>query len=217
MLRFGLLFTLALAGSATLLDRIEVVVDHQVITELALEEDIRVTAFLNEAPVSASIEQRRAAVSRLIDQSLIEREMTLSHYPWTDESAITEAVDQVRQAQGGNFDLNLNLSRYQLSLAELRQHLALQAAILRFVAVRFRPELGISDADMEEYYRRQTSTWTTSHPNQPVPSFDNSRAEIRRALIEERTNRALDDWLRAARSGVKIAYLDGKLQGNASP
>jgi hypothetical protein len=211
--RVGLLFTVILTAGAATVDRIEAVVDHRVITELALEEEIRVTAFLNETPVNASSEQRRAAVTHLIDQSLIEHEMALSHYPWTNEAAIEVAVDQVREAQGGNFDLNL--SNYRLSLAELRQHLALQMAILRFVAVRFRPQAGISAADVEEYYRRQTSTWTKDHPKQPVPSLDDSKAGIRRVLVDERTNRALDDWLRDARNGAKIIYLDSKLRDSA--
>lgn len=213
----GAIFIRAPGARAATVDQIEVVVDGQIITELDLEEDIRVTDFLNGTTFNASAEsdsvrdQRRAAAERLIDQSLIKQEMTLSHYPWVAESAVDQAIEQLRQARGAP-TFEASLERNQIFLAMLRRHLALQLTTMRFVAFRFRPELGISDNDLEDYYRRLTSNWATEHPNQPVPSFDSSRTNIRRALLEERTNQALDDWLRDARQRAQVDYVDFTLQ-----
>jgi len=210
------IFFASITRAATV-DQIEVVVDRQIITEIEVEEDIRVTDFLNGTVFDAStesnavLEQRRAAAERLIDQALIRQEMALSHYPWVPESAIDQAVEQLRLARGATA-FEATLERNQISLAVLRDHLALQLTTIRFVAFRFRPELGISDNDVEDYYRRMSSKWGTEHPNQPVPSFDSSRTSIRRTLVDERTNQALDDWLRDARQRTSVDYLDPTLQ-----
>ncbi|HEX4770121.1 MAG TPA: hypothetical protein VH351_04770 [Bryobacteraceae bacterium] len=205
------------ATRAATVDRIEVVVDRQIITELDLEEDIRVTDFLNGTVFDATTQsdalpnQRRAAAERLIDQSLIKQEIALSHYPWVSEPEIDEAVEQLHQARGAAaFEAGLETN--QISLALLRRHLALQLTTMRFVAFRFRPELGISDDDLDNYYRRLISKWAAGHPNEPVPTFESSRRNIRRGLVEERTNAALDEWLRDARQRAQIDYADHTLQ-----
>jgi hypothetical protein len=197
------------------LDRIEAVVDHQVITELNLEEDIRVTDFLNgttfDSAVAPAIEQRRAAAQRLIDQALIKQEMALSHFPSVEEAAVDQAIEQLRQTRGPT-GFDAGLERNQISLTALRRHLGLQLTTARFVAFRFRPELGISDNDLEDYYHRVASKWQAEHPNEPLPGFEASRTIIRQALIEERTNQALDEWLRDARQRAQIDIVDPALQ-----
>ncbi len=206
------------------IDRMDVVVGNQVITELELEEELRVVAFLNEQPLHFDAGARRAAVHRLVDQKLIEREMELSQYPSLDAEAVDAALGQLEQSLGGNF--SAKLAAAQLSVSTLRRHLAVQLATLRFVAFRFRPEPGISEADVQEEYSRQMAEWATAHPQaaqptaaQPTaaqPTYDTLRQSIRRTLIQARTEEALNAWLMQARKQVTIQYLDGSLQENPS-
>jgi len=52
--------------SAKMLDRIAIVVDHRIITETQLQEELQVTAFLNRQPVNTDVGARRAAADRLV-------------------------------------------------------------------------------------------------------------------------------------------------------
>ncbi len=67
--------------SAEIIDRIVITVGNQVITQSQVDDEIRVTAFLNHEKVDLSAAARKQAASRLIEQALIKREMDLSRYP----------------------------------------------------------------------------------------------------------------------------------------
>ncbi len=129
------------------IDRIDIVVGRQVITELQVEEEIRVTAFLNDKPIANDEAQRRAAADRLIQQTLLRREMELSHYPAPTEDAVAQAIDQIRSQRGGASSFDRALDSYKLTEAILRNHLAFQIATLDFINLRFRSETAISAPD----------------------------------------------------------------------
>ena len=207
------LFVFSLLASNLLaqqpLDKIVIVVDREVITELQLEEDLRVTAFLNEVPVRRDPPERRASADRLISQAFIAQDMRLARQPVPDQSDIDQAVDNIREALGtATFDARLHT--YQLSQADLRHHLALQIAALRFTAFRFRPEVGVSEDDIEDYYHRESR-------DRPAANLPASRESIRRVLIEQRTSTALTAWLSERRKQVHIVYMDADLQSPQNP
>ncbi|HEY6991869.1 MAG TPA: hypothetical protein VH369_25985, partial [Bryobacteraceae bacterium] len=76
-----LIACVALPLSAAIVDRLAVIVGQQTITQLQLDEEIRITALLNRRPVARDVETRRAAADRLVEQTLIRREMEQSRYP----------------------------------------------------------------------------------------------------------------------------------------
>ena len=61
---------------------------RQVITELQLDEEIRVTDFLNKEPIIRDTTARRAAADRLVQQLLIRREMDVSRYPLPTDAEV---------------------------------------------------------------------------------------------------------------------------------
>lgn len=197
---------------AVTIDQIAITVDHEVITESQIDADIRITAFLNRQSVVISPEQRRASAARLIDQLLIGKEIALTNYPQPAESEIDAALARLRSTYAGNDAWQRGLDSSQLEESDIRRHLALQIATLSFVGFRFRPESRITDSDIADYYRHEIEAQKTGHPGEPVPSLDASRDSIRRSLIEERTDEALDDWLARARRRARIAYLDKSLE-----
>src|SRR5580700_3955606 len=81
--------------SAEIIDRIVITVGNQVITESQIDDEIRVTAFLNREKLDLNIDAKRPAASRLIEQAFIKREMDQSRYPLpevTDASASLESL-----------------------------------------------------------------------------------------------------------------------------
>ncbi len=207
-----LLLLSALLASAETIDRIVIVVARHPITELQLEEELRVTAFLNEKPLSTGAAQRCEAADRLIDQALVQREMQLTRFPLPTDDAVNSAYQRLEEEQGGSEKLSQLLSEYELNPSEVRTHLALQIATLRFIAFRFRPELGIQENAVEQAYAKERETWRADHPGQPIPTFEASRGSLRRQLLEQQTDRAMSEWLEQTRKQVRIAYLDSTLE-----
>lgn len=211
MSRFLLLLTVALVVRGEVIDRIAVSVGSQVITELQLDEELRVTALVNHAPVVRDLQARREAAGRLIDQLLVKHEMELSHYPLPEAADIDKYFSQVQASYKGQAGLARALAAYDLTETTLREHLGFQLTTLRFIEYRFRPGLGISESNIETYYEHEIATWKTDHPGSPIPSLSGSRDSIRRKLIEERTDAALDAWLKEARKQITIVFIDKSL------
>jgi hypothetical protein len=197
---------LLLPLEAGIVDRLAVIVGQQTITQLQLDEEIRVTALLNHGPIMRDVETRRAAADRLVEQLLIRREMEQSRYPLPDEQDVILYVEQIRRQNGGSTGFGKTLSTYELSESTLRQHLESQLVALRFVEYRFRPDAAISDEDIETAYRHKAEDSNTK------PTLEASREPIRAELTEARTDAALSAWLAERRRQVNIVYLDKSLQ-----
>ena len=212
MYRF-LLFAVLLASSqAEIVDRIAITLGQQVITELQLDEELRVTAFLNRQPIDRNTDARRGAADRLVEQLLVKREMELSHYPLPDAQDVNNYMEKIRAEFGNDSQWDHDLAAYNLSESTLREHLALQLTTLRFIEFRFRPDIGVSEGDIRDYYQRQTATWKVNHPGAEPPPFTVSKESIYNALIEARTDQVLNTWLQESRKQLSIVYLDKSLQ-----
>ncbi len=185
---------------AAIVDRMAVIVGQQTITQLQLDEEIRVTALLNQRPVARDAETRRAAADRLVEQLLIRREMEQSRYPLPSEQEVNQYVEQIRTQNGGQAGLAKALATHDVTEGTLRQHLESQLVALRFIEYRFQPDATVSDEDIEAAYRRQASDKKTP------------RESIRAMLSEERTDAALNAWLAETRRQINIVYLDKSLQ-----
>ncbi len=199
------------ATNAEIIDRLAVAVGNQVVTELQLDEELRVTAMLNHKPVVRDLEQRREAADRLVEQLLIKLEMQLSRYVLPDTGDVDKYYQQIEESSGGAAELNKTLLSFNLSPEILRNHLELQLTELKFIEVRFRPDVTVSDADVEAAYKRQVTAWKQSHTGQP-PTLEVSREPLRAMLEEEHTDAALNSWLAESRKRVAIIYLDKTLQ-----
>ncbi|MBV9763898.1 MAG: hypothetical protein JOZ48_03550 [Acidobacteriaceae bacterium] len=138
-------FSLCLQGAV--IDRLAITVGKQVITELQLDEEIRVTAFLNHQAVANDLDTRRAAADRLIAQLLVEQEMRLSRYPAPTADDLDKYLGQIKAGFGRADRFDQALTKYGLNEAVLKEHLALQFATLQFVEYRFRPDSDAKDPE----------------------------------------------------------------------
>lgn len=197
--------------SGEIVDKIAITVGQQAISELQLDEELRVTAFLNHRAVIRDASSRRAAADRLIQQVLVKREMDVSRYPAPTEEDVNENVQQIRGGFGSAAQFDEALTAHGITEATLRDHLALQLTTLRFIEYRFQPDVDISEAEIAQRYRREIAAWKATHSGTP-PSLEASRTSIRNALIEEHVDAALDLWLNEMRKRVNTVYLDKTLQ-----
>jgi hypothetical protein len=202
---------LALAASAEVVDRLAIAVGREVITELQLDEELRVTAFLNRQPIVRDLNARRAAADRLVQQLLVRHEMEVSRYPVPGEEDINKYFEQIRGGFGSASQFGEALVTYGLTEAILRDHLSLQLTTLRFIEYRFQPEIDVSEAEIRTAYEREVANWAAAHSG-AAPRLEPSRESIRKNLVEERIDRALDAWLQERRRRVRVIYVDASLQ-----
>jgi hypothetical protein len=198
MLMIGLA-VLASPGFAETLDRIAVSVGPDVITESQLILDLRVAAFLDQKQVDLSGAAKRQSAERLVDQLLILREAVDSHVTLPSVEATAGLVARYAAESG----YQENLQRYGISERDLGAHLLAGLRTLTFTDLRFRPDIQISDEDLRGYYDKLPAT-----PAAPKPSFEESRDQIERLLVEQRVIDSLDRWLATARAAANIRYRD---------
>jgi hypothetical protein len=133
-------FLLAGAAMAVVVDRIAVTVDDDAITESEVIQDIRLTDFLNGAPLDFSSGARRTAAERLVDQALIRREMNIGHYPQPQNSEADQMLLNFKKSHfASDADFQAALQKYGIKANQLRSHLLWELSALRFTDVRFQP------------------------------------------------------------------------------
>jgi len=196
---------------AEVIDRMVISVGNQVITESQIDEELRVTAFLNNEKADLSAGEKKKAAGRLIDQALIKREMDLSRYPLPVLSDADSALKEIQSHYPAQAALDQALADHGITQAQLKEHLWWQLTVLRFVDYRFRPGIQISDSEVQSYYQQQVSKWQQQGVK-PIPSLSDERAEIEQVLTEQQVDQNLDQWLAEARKQVPIRYLDEALR-----
>ena len=186
-------------AQAETLDRIAVSVGQDVIPESQVILDLRVAAFLEHKPLDLSGPARRQSAERLVDQLLILREAVDSHVtlPSTEAAALVAPY----AAESG---YQADLEGYGVSERDLAAHLLAGLRTLTFTDLRFRPEIQVSPEDVRSYYDKLPRQPDSAAA--PIASFDESREQIEKLLVEQRVLEALDKWLETARGAANIRY-----------
>jgi hypothetical protein len=186
-----------LAARAEPLDRIAVSIGTQVITESALILDLRVSAFLDRAPVDLSPAAKRRSAERLTDQLLILREATESHLVLPTN--VTAMVGDLRGQFGA--DYQPALKRYGIQEGDVEAHLLSGLIGLIFTDLRFRPGVQIPEEDLRAYY-------VNLNGGAPLDTggYEASRNKIEEIMRRQRTAEALDQWLVTARTAARVQF-----------
>ncbi|MDW8352932.1 MAG: hypothetical protein RMK57_00230 [Bryobacterales bacterium] len=198
---------LAASVRPEIIDRIAVVVGRDVITESALLRALRVTAFLNAEEPDFSPAAKRRAAERLVDQTLILREMETGRYALPDPSEVEQLLAQLRKERFKTpEDFARALTRYGITEEQLRDVLARQLATLRFIELRFRPAVMVPESEIRHYYQtRVLARWDNKEGTKPPP-LEDMWAAIEQVLAGEQVDRLLEEWLRQARKQTRIEF-----------
>jgi len=206
-----LLFAFCVLVRDEIIDRIAISVGNQVITEGQIDQEIRLTAFLNHERLNLSGDGRKKAGGRLVEQALVKRDMDLSRYPLPGASDVEASFVDVKQSYTPETMYQRTLQEYGITEDALKRRLLWQLTLLRFVDYRFRPGIQVSDADLKTYYDQELARWK-QQGIEPVPTLDESRGKIEEILTQQRIDQALDAWMAETRKQVTINYLDEALK-----
>ncbi len=205
------LLTAVTSHGAVVLDRIAIVVNKQIIKDSDIERDIRVTALLNGDRLDMSAAGRKVAASRLIDQTLIRREMDVAQYPPAKPEEAQQMLDRLRKRLTTDAIYNAALQQYGVSEGELRRQLEWQTTVLHFIEQRFRPGVMVSDDEIQQYFKQHAAEFRLRAKGKPV-AVEDVRDVIETQLSGERVNQQFFSWLEQSRKDSTIKYLEPELQ-----
>ena len=156
--RLTLIVCLSVAAArADVVDRIAVAVGNRAIKESQIDRDIRLTDFLNGAPLDESAASKRKAADRLIDQTVIRSEMAKGSYPTPSDAEVNATLAKIKQARFHNdADYQQALKTYGITEQELKAQIAFQLQVVRFVDLRFAK--GSLKADNDAFFSWLDST-----------------------------------------------------------
>ncbi|MGE5569285.1 MAG: hypothetical protein ACM3S5_09645 [Rhodospirillales bacterium] len=199
------------AARPEVIDRIAVTVDNQPIAESRVVEELRLTAFLNGAKAEITPQAKRAAADRLVEQTLIRREMQLTQYPPPDPAEVESLLEQVMAPFGSQAAFEQALKDYGIGREELKQALERQAAVLRFIDLRFRPEVQVIEPDIRLYYDTVLVPQFQKQ-NLTPPSYDEAHSQCEEAVISRRVDERVDSWLAEMKKRTRIRYEEDAFQ-----
>jgi len=197
-----MLFTVLLiaCGYAEIIDRIAVTVGKQVITMAQIETEIRVTAFLSEAKPEITDAKRREAAGRLIDQTLVRREIEITRFPAPKPEDLVPLLAQAKSIHGDGYAGALKDSG--LTEEDLAQHLLWQLTLMRFVQYRFQPGISVSDTEVRELYNEQSAKLKAQ--GKETPPFEAARKDLELVLTQRYVDKALEKWLVEQREQLPV-------------
>ena len=199
MLRLAAVSALcAVASAAEVVDCIAATVGKSVIARSAVQEQARITAYLNRQPLDLSEANLHRTAERLVDVTLLRREMELSHFAPAGAAAVEKLLAKLRDHP---------LEAYGIDDAALRRYLAVQTQTLRFVELRFRSGSSVTDPEIESYYRETyVPEFLRTSPGKAPPELEDARDRIETMLVERRVDQAMEQWLKEARAQIRVTY-----------
>jgi len=206
-----LLLSAALSRSE-IVDRIAISVSSRIIKDSDIDQDLRITAFLNHQRPAFDAAARKAAASRLLDQTFIRNEIALGEYevaPVAEAQALLASLKKSRYADDAAY--KSALASYGISEEDLKDHLLWQMTALHFIDLRFRPAVLVSDDEIQNYFDQHRREMEAANPGKPA-TLAALHDQIQQTLTGEAVNRLLFDWLERRRKAAKIVYLEESLK-----
>jgi len=99
------------------------------------------------------------------------------------------------------------LAAYGLEEEDVRERVALQLNMLRFIEVRFRPSIRIDRRTVEAYYKNTFIPQVQARGGQ-APPLAQASAAIEEILVQQRIDELLAAYLKNLRAQVRVRRMD---------
>ncbi len=196
---------------AEIVDRIVATIGNQPIMESQLLEELRVTAFLNGEKPDLGPANRRRTAMRMVEQSLFRREMEFTHFAEPDGAQIEEALKGVNGRFSGAAEFERELKACGIGANDLGPALARQMALLRFIELRFRPQVQVTEIEARKYYETVVAP-EYARKRLPPPPFEEARGQCEEALIQQLVDKRVEAWLDEVKGRTRIRYVEEAFQ-----
>ena len=209
----GIVLAMAIAARGEIIDRIAASVGNRVITASDLDRELRAVAFQDGVKLDFSPARKRVTVNAMVEQKLIQTELSNSRYPLPDPAELAPAIQQFKKEHFKDDEgYRAALAEYGITEADFKELLLWQRTLLLFIQVRFETGVQLAAGDVEQYFTGTVKPAAqAAHPGQPV-SLEDYRAQIERKLTGERADQQMDVWLREVRRRTNIVVHEEVLQ-----
>ena len=208
---FLLFLWMASLARAVIVDRVAILVGNGIVKDSDIAQDLRINSFLNNTNAAITPAARKQAASRLIDQTLIKKEIESGEYPSAPVAEAQDLLANLKKRYPDDAAYKRVLASRGIQEDDVKARLLWQLTVLRFIVARFRPAAQVSEEDLQKYYNEHKAELETANSGKPA-TLDALRPQIEDTLAEEQVNRLLDEWLAARRKATKIVYLEDGLK-----
>jgi peptidyl-prolyl cis-trans isomerase SurA len=193
------------------LDRIVATVNGTAILESDWDEAVRFECFIEQKPLSSlTPADLKATLERLIDQTLIQQQMRSARFSAWSEEETAKRVHDVRTQAEHNWRSGTPAKNWQQALASyglddrvFQTRAALQVQTLRFIDLRFRPNIHIDRGKVESYYHEKLLPELRRNGVAQAPLAEVS-PKIEEILVQQTMDELLTAWLRDLRAQSEV-------------
>lgn len=197
-----LLASPGVCSTAQVIDRIVATVNRHPILQSEWEEAAGFECLSNGRSLAAvTPEDRRQTLERLIDQELIAEQMRASSFVPASDEEVAARVREFREAVPAwktDDGWRAALDAYGLTDEDVAERTAVQVNLLRYLDLRFRPQIHISSRAVENYYREQLLP-QLRRTGAAEPPLQQVTPRIEQLLVEQRLSELQSQWVRTLR------------------
>jgi peptidyl-prolyl cis-trans isomerase SurA len=190
----------------TVLDRIVAIVNGDVILESDVDEERRFES-IQPYRGSATEFSRDRAVQRLIDRTLILQQAALEPEDAIAEQDLDAQLTKLRRDIPSCAEYHCDtdagwqkfLADRGFTVEEFRDRWRKRMELLRFIEVRFRNGIRVSNDEIKDYYEK---TMLPEYAKQKVtpPKLETVSKRIEEVLLQQQVGNLLRDWLKSLRA-----------------
>ena len=207
------------SGSGLVLDRVIAVVNGDVILESDVDEERR---FEEVQPYrEATNYTRDRAIERLIDRALILQQAALEPEDAVPDKDLDAQLLTLRKdipaCKQYHCETDAGWQKYiedhGFTLEEFRERWRKRMELLKFIEVRFRNGITISDDQIRSYYEK-TMLPEYAKRNVTPPKLETISNRIEEVLLQQQVGALLEDWLKSLRAQGSVRMMT---PGEAAP
>lgn len=207
------------AAKPVVLDRVIAVVNNQAILQSDLDEEMRF-AVLDPARTGRGALTPQRALNQLISRALIQQQIRQEDLQAVEPTAaeVTSRIAEIRRDLPACVHQNCVtdagwrtfLASNGLTPEEIENYFRRRIEILRFIELRFRQGIRISQEEIAAYYHNTLVPMYS--PGETIPPLEQVAPRIEEILLQQHVNALFTDWLRNLRKQGEIEVLDPSLE-----
>ncbi len=192
-------------GQGIVLDRVVAVVNGDVILESDVDEERR---FEEIQPYRGAADfSRDLAIQRLVDQTLILQQAELEPEDAIGDAELDAQIATLRKdipaCKQYHCETDEGWQRYLgdhgFTVEEFRDRWRRRMQLLRFIEIRFRNGITISEDEIKAYYEK-TMLPEYARRNATAPKVETISKRIEEVLLQQQVGNLLQDWLTSLRA-----------------
>jgi peptidyl-prolyl cis-trans isomerase SurA len=209
----------ASADRGVVLDRVVAVVNGDIILESDVDEERRFEEIQPYRSVNNFTRER--AVERLIDRTLILQQAALEPEDAVSDKEVDAQLSTLRsdipmcKEYGCETDAGWQkfIGEHGFTVAEFRERWRKRMELLKFIEVRFRNGITISDDEIKSYYETVMLPEYAKR-NVTPPKVETISKRIEEVLLQQQVGALLEDWLKSLRAQGNVRMMT---PGKVSP